>query len=414
MPIENVTPVFVPGAPYQIGLAALLRAAFYTIDLKPLGQQLIEYLETNPDDAYALMDLSIILQLLGNDAVAEATQGEAIALRNLYHLPTAVNRPARLRLLALAVAGDFMANTPLEFLLVDSDIALDVLYLLPDQPVPDTLPPHDVLFIACGESDRTRRLLYNLSAFAKTWKGPLLNRPDKSLLLSRDRVAVLLQAESSICMPITVRASPEALHDIAEGRASVVDFLGDGDFPLIIRPVGSHAGKGLEKLSSPHEIEDYMARVPDSGYFISRFVDYSDSDGMFRKYRIVLIEGVPFLCHMGISEHWMIHYLNAGMTESQAKRDEEAATMASFDEVFAPRHREAFALIQSRFGLDYIGLDCAETEDGELLIFEVDTGMIVHGLDPMDMFPYKQIQMEKVFAAFRGMLYRRAGKNAHG
>ena len=56
---------------------------------------------------------------------------------------------------------------------------------------------------------------------------------------------------------------------------------------------------------------------------------------MFRKYRIALIEGRPFACHMGVSEHWMIHYLNAGMRESAPKRAEEACFMAEFDQDFA-------------------------------------------------------------------------------
>jgi hypothetical protein len=101
--------------------------------------------------------------------------------------------------------------------------------------------------------------------------------------------------------------------------------------------------------------------------------------------------------------------LNAGMSESAAKRAEEAAVMSSFDEVFVPRHRAAFDLIQQRFGLDYLAMDCSETRDGELLIFEVDTGMVVHAIDPVDVFPYKKPQMRKVFDAFQAMLHKAAG-----
>jgi hypothetical protein len=128
---------------------------------------------------------------------------------------------------------------------------------------------------------------------------------------------------------------------------------------------------------------------------------------LFRKYRIVLIEGRPFLCHMAISENWMVHYLNANMTgENSAKRDEEAATMHHFDQDFAVRHQAAFEVLNDTFPLDYYGIDCAETKDGRLLIFEVDTGMIVHAMDPVDMFPYKQDNMRNVFAAFQRMLHK--------
>ena len=59
-------------------------------------------------------------------------------------------------------------------------------------------------------------------------------------------------------------------------------------------------------------------------------------------------------------------------------------------------------------GLDYFGIDCGETPEGELLIFEADVAMIVHAMDPPDLFPYKGPQMRKVFDAFRAMLEKAA------
>jgi uncharacterized Rmd1/YagE family protein len=59
-------------------------------------------------------------------------------------------------------------------------------------------------------------------------------------------------------------------------------------------------------------------------------------------------------------------------------------------------------------GLAYFGIDCGETPEGKLLIFEVDVAMIVHAMDPPDLFPYKQPQMRKVFDAFRALLGRAA------
>ena len=49
-----------------------------------------------------------------------------------------------------------------------------------------------------------------------------------------------------------------------------------------------------------------------------------------------------------------------------------------------------------------------ETRDGKLLVFETGTNMVVHAMDPPDLFPYKQAQMEKVFGAFAAMLRNRA------
>jgi hypothetical protein len=121
---------------------------------------------------------------------------------------------------------------------------------------------------------------------------------------------------------------------------------------------------------------------------------------------VVLIEGKAYAAHMGISSHWMIHYLNAGMSESAAKRAEEAHFMASFDATFAARHAIALAAIHQAMRLEYLVLDCAETHDGKLLLFEVDNSAVVHTMDSADLFPYKQPQMRMVFDAFRAMLAR--------
>ncbi|MFI4941187.1 MAG: RimK family alpha-L-glutamate ligase, partial [Burkholderiales bacterium] len=107
---------------------------------------------------------------------------------------------------------------------------------------------------------------------------------------------------------------------------------------------------------------------------------------------------------MAISEHWMIHYLNAHMSASREKRDEEARFMECFDTVFAARHRDALQAINQRAGLDYLVVDCAESADGRLLVFEIDSAAVVHAMDSAELFPYKQAQAQKVFDAFHALL----------
>src|SRR6185312_10408280 len=107
----------------------------------------------------------------------------------------------------------------------------------------------------------------------------------------------------------------------------IENFISDGSYPLIARPVGSHAGHGLEKLDTADAILDYLQKSQCDEFYVARFVDYRSKDGQFRKYRIMLIGGRPFICHMAISSNWMIHYLNAGMTDSAEKRAEEADFM---------------------------------------------------------------------------------------
>jgi hypothetical protein len=82
--------------------------------------------------------------------------------------------------------------------------------------------------------------------------------------------------------------------------------------------------------------------------------------------------------------------------------------MADFEALFANKHQAALQAIYTRVGLAYVGLDCGETPDGQLVIFEIDSCMMVHALDPVDLFPYKQPHMQKIFTAFQELLINAA------
>jgi len=357
----------------------------------------------NPNDADMLMGLSIIFQLTGNREMGLELQAKALQIRQLYHLPSTGGRP-EIKLLAIMRPGDMMDNTPVDFLLEGSAVALDLLYLSPDLPVPAMLPEHDVLIVAIGESDQNQALLEQVGELIKSSPAPVLNVPERIARLSRDSASALLRPISGVEIPITARIDRQGLQEIGRGEKSVAALLEDGDFPIIVRPLGSHAGNGLIRADNPAALIAYLEAMPEHEFHIARFVDYRGPDGLYRKSRIALIDGHPFACHLAISEHWMIHYKNAGMQESALKRAEEARFMAEFDADFARRHAEAFRNIGERIGLDYLVIDCGETANGELLIFEADNLGFVHAMDPVDIFPYKQTQMRKVFAAFQELL----------
>jgi glutathione synthase/RimK-type ligase-like ATP-grasp enzyme len=399
-------------AAVPIGLASLAGAAFAGNDLAPIGNRLIERVAADAQDAAALMDLSTIMQLIGNRAAAMAWQAKALDVQRLYRRPPAVVQEDGIRLLAFLAPGDFMANAPLEFLLEASDVTLDMHYVVPGSSpvIPDHVPDHDLAFVAVGESDANRSVLRAIEDIVRSWPRPVLNRPERIAPLSRDGACALLKSVPGLAVPTTARIARETLERAGHGSPRIDGLVTDGAFPMIARPVSSHAGDGLAKLDDPAAIAAYLCRQSEREFFVAPFVDYRGSDGMFRKYRIALIEGRPFVCHMAISGHWMIHYLNAGMRESAEKRAEEARCMADFDHDFARRHESAFRVMHERVGLDYFGIDCGETPDGELLLFEVDVAMIVHSMDPPDLFPYKAPQMRKVRDAFRAMLRSKCGR----
>jgi glutathione synthase/RimK-type ligase-like ATP-grasp enzyme len=384
-----------------MGLAVLMSRACAGEPLTGIAKQLMERIKQHPRDANALMDLSIISHLWFNHPIGLSTQAQALLIRRLYRLPSASAKP--LRLLALMQYGDLAANMPLEFLVQNSDIDLQMFYL-DAKGLPDAVPEHDLLIVAIAESERSKPLLEQLARHMHAWPKPVINRPERIARLSRDSVSAMLQNLPGIAIPLTVQINRDEFSRLNEQSLAYV--LTDGKFPIIARPLDSHAGHGLEKIDSVEQIAAYLQKRAESTFAISRFVDYRDADGWYRKYRVVLVDGQAYAGHMAISEHWMIHYLNAQMSESQQKRDEEARFMQEFDGAFSRRHAEALGAMHRAAGLDYLVIDCAEAPDGRLLVFEIDSAAVIHAMDSERLFPYKRAQAKRVFAAFQSLLQR--------
>ncbi|MEO9116437.1 MAG: RimK family alpha-L-glutamate ligase [Gemmatimonadaceae bacterium] len=354
-------------------------------------------------DAAALMDLSMLLQLAGERETGLELQAQALGVSRIYRCVHGSG--AGLRVLALFAAGDFMANTPLDFLLDGSDATVHYLYVSPGVALPAALPDHDVAFLGVAESNANARLLDELVDLESKWPRPMLNCHASAIAdMTRDRLWERFQSSDQVLAPRNARTTRAELMSVASGARRLEELLSAESFPIIVRPLDSHAGSGLARVEDAADLTGYLhAQVGDT-FYIAPFVDYRSADGQFRKYRIVFVAGHAYIAHLAISGAWMVHYLNAGMHESAAKREEEAACMARFDHDFGARHQLALAAVAQRIGLDYFAIDCAEAPDGRLLLFEAGTGMIVHAMDPVDMFPYKQVQMREIFRAFLEML----------
>ena len=393
--------------PAPMCFATLFKMAFDGGDLKPLRDHILAQSYSDlADAAAALISLSTIEQLLGDQASGLARQRDALGLHRLYRSSWPAS-PDALRVLAFKAAGDVSTNTPIEFLLQDSDVVLYSLYVVPGEPLPE-VPDHDIAIVTVGESDRDRPVMRQIERLIQTWPCPVLNRPDRVLQLSREGMCALLRDVPGVVMAPTVRMERADLERLGRGLLASDPFPGGATFPMIARPLGSHAGRGLAKLDTAGAIDAYLTERPDANFFLSPYMDYRSGDGLFRKYRLIWVDGRPYPCHMAIADQWKVWYYNADMEASPAKRAEEEQFMSVFDEGFAGRHATVLAAMAERFGLEYVGVDCAEMPDGRLIVFEGDISLVVHDMDPVDLYPYKGAPTQKLFAAFYRMLKRRS------
>ena len=327
-------------------------------------------------------------------------QATALQLERTYYRPH--GRADGLRVVAFVVEGDLMANTPLDFLLEGSDMLLLFIYLDSEGGLPATVPEHDVAFMAVSESPTAVATLRGVNTALRDWPTPVINgHPERVAALTRDGVAAIFANDMHVLAPQVIQLSRQRLVALGEPGVDAAPIFADGRFPCIVRPVGSHAGQGMAKLDDPAAVVAYLGQWADAEFYLSPFVEYQSPDGLYRKWRIVFIGRRPFISHVAVSEHWMVHYLNAGMTESAEKRADEAAFILDFDSGFADRHATGFQSLCDKISLDYFGVDCAETRDDKLLLFEADVAMIVHALDPEPEFSYKKPAMRRLFEAFQ-------------
>jgi hypothetical protein len=401
-----------PTQPHALmGLPHLMEQAFRGVNLLPVAQALISRASDNPLDANALMDLACVMHLTGQSELGLRIQQDALALSRHYTLPAQGKQ--RLRVLSIMMPGAPMDNAPFEFLLQGSDITLDMFYVDPshaDQPL--VLPPHDVACIGVSESENAQPLLARLAAQMAALPRPTLNDPARILAVARAKAWQLLQGIPACLTPPSASVDRAALMRLSQGALPLQALLPGASYPIICRPHGSHAGHGLVKLDDAAALARHLMLDASAQFYISPFVDYLSADGQFRKYRITFVGGRAYPVHMALSARWMVHYLNGDMADRPDNRAQEQHFFDAFDQGFGRRHADALSAIDQRVGLDYFSIDCGELPDGRLLVFEIDSGAVVHAMDPLQDFGYKRPHMLRIFAAFRDLLVQAAANPA--
>ena len=366
-------------------------------DIAELRATAYALLRREPNNRDAHLRLYEVEQMLSTPAAAIAHLRAALRTSPVV---ASGGPPGAWRLLALTRIARWEANVPLELVIDESRIAASRLYLDGSESLAALLshvPPHDVLFNSIAESDEAQPALRLAERVVAALGSPCINAPGAVTALSRDRVAQRFAGSALTAAPLVERIGRDELECTRLDAAAIV------------RPVGSQAGFGLERVESSADLRHYLARHPEPAYYLSPFVDYRGADGFFRKYRIIYVDGVPFPCHLAVSPHWMIHYYNAPMHENAWMRAEEAAFLDDLGSVFSGPRGAALREIAAAVPLDYFGIDCAIAHDGRVLLFEADAAMLVHGTDPADVFPYKRAAYQRIKNALTALIERHQG-----
>lgn len=357
------------------------------------GRQCFErVLAHDANDLAAHQAMYELEQIDGNTAKALWHQRQILARKTLF---SRYAPDERRRLLVLAVPGDFQANVPVDFLIDPQTTTLHKLFLLSSEQTQSVaIPRADAVFVAIAESDENAPALEFAADLVQRIGLPVINDPRRISDANRTQVARKLASIPNVNAPLTTRIRRDEL-----AGAHI-------DFPIIVRPVGSQAGRELARINNAPDLGSYLRGSTAPEFYVAPFVDFCSPDGYYRKYRIIVVDGVPYPHHLAISPNWMIHYYNAPMRETPWMREEEALYLAQFAQVFKQPLQEALSAIAGVLGLDYVGVDCSIDSQGRLLVFEADPAMVVHAGDDPQMFAYKNLHAERIFEAFQKLVDR--------
>ena len=241
----------------RIGFAKLTRMAFDGADLHPLWQSLMARVADGTAEAGVALDLSLIAQLLGEKQTGLLIQAEALAFHRLYRSPCRARsrgcacwRSPRRSTWAATCRSSSCWRSP--------GSSCRRFTSSPDAGLPSPLPDHDVAIVIASDSDECRDALDIIDRAAARWPRPMLNSPRLVCNLDRDKLHRLLSGIEGLDIPATMSVTRAQLSDVARSDSSFADIATELQFPVIVRPRGSHAGVGLAKLEMAPRSPDIL------------------------------------------------------------------------------------------------------------------------------------------------------------
>jgi hypothetical protein len=220
------------------------------------------------------------------------------------------------------------------------------------------------------DADQNGAVLELLDKAVRGSRVPLLNHPARVRCTTREAIAKLLDGIDQLVVP-RVRKIRSASTQVLRGQ----EQSGAMAFPAILRRAGTHGGKVVGVVSSPHDA-DPAERNAD-GYYLTEFVDFKSADGLYRKYRVFVFGGTPVFRHMLISDAWTVHMADRErfmMARPELIEESQSLYEGGVDSL-PPQVRSVLNDVDKRLGLDFFGVDFGILPDGRLVLFEANATM---------------------------------------
>jgi glutathione synthase/RimK-type ligase-like ATP-grasp enzyme len=269
------------------------------------------------------------------------------------------------------------------------------------------LPKIDVIFNSICDPDVSQDGLYEAERVIGMLRAPVINEPRHIRETCRDNVSAILQDLNGIVVPKTIRIAPRRRSEVL-GLAAEMGL----EPPFIVRPLGSHGGKGVQRIGSAEDVPllDQFA-FDGQPYYVTAFIDTRSADGYYRKYRFFVVDGKALPRHLIIADEWMIHNQSRAslMDHDEALRQEEAHFLHSDQSTFAGVFRQ----IAQRLKLDYFIVDCGLLDDQRPVIFEINACAELGATEDLPTrYEYHRPVVGPIISAVEQLVRRKAATHA--
>ena len=266
-----------------------------------------------------------------------------------------------------------------------------------------------VIFNEISDADTHNLSLQRCAQFYCQQKVPVINSPEAIANTRRDKVYETLCHIPGVVIPKTIRFRPHSPDDIKD---LIIEHF---ETPVLLREAGFHGGETLIKIDGLNDVEKatYVSPLDGRAFYLSEFKDYRDYDGYYRKCRLAVVEGTPYIRHFLIGDRWMIHSSTRDfMDKRQALLDEERQYILHFYRNIQPKLAPLTQEIAKRLELDYFGIDCNLSND-QMLIFEANANMNIL----INTHPYIEIlgtSIKTIQEHVESMIYKKADRGGQG
>ncbi len=149
-------------------------------------------------------------------------------------------------------------------------------------------------------------------------------------------------------------------------------------YPLIIRVAGIHGGKEMTLVHNESELELISRDIYESReLLLIEYIERKATDNLFQKVRIAFVNGRYYPRHCIVSKDWAIHSESRTgyMSESSKARLQEREFLENFHDGLSVQQKQVLTEMNRRIGLDVWGMDCALTENGDIVLYEANACM---------------------------------------